>query len=145
MKKDGNNCSDQTAEIWFLDRSLQWHFLTHSFQNYYRLLIAHLGLPQWQSLFTEDGLPPFLYQWYYMLAPGRILIHDNMWKRLDFLNIFEASKPPKSNQSQKDNTNNKTTNVTTNNKTPNKIDFTKLFDENKPQSKYIIYLFFLKF
>ena len=59
--KPGTNNSEQSSEIWFLDRSLQWHFLTHSFQNYYRLLIAHLGLPQWQTLFTEDGLPPFLY------------------------------------------------------------------------------------
>lgn len=58
---EGTTSLEQTAEIWFLDRSLQWHFLTHSFQNYYRLLIAHLGLPQWQCLFTEDGLPPFLY------------------------------------------------------------------------------------
>jgi tubulin polyglutamylase complex subunit 2 len=58
--KPGIMCSDQSAEIWFLDRSFQWHFLTSSFKNYYRLLIAHLGLPQWQTLFTEDGLPPFL-------------------------------------------------------------------------------------
>lgn len=53
-------CSDQSAEIWYLDRSLQWHYLTNSFKNYYRLLISHLGLPQWQMLFTEDGLPPCL-------------------------------------------------------------------------------------
>lgn len=53
--------SDQSAEIWYLDRSLQWHYLTNSFKNYYRLLITHLGLPQWQMLFTEDGLQPFLY------------------------------------------------------------------------------------
>ena len=53
--------SENNTEIWFLDRSLQWHYLTDTFQNYYRLLIAHLGLPQWQALFTEDGLPPFLY------------------------------------------------------------------------------------
>lgn len=58
--KPGIMCSEQSAEIWFLDRSFQWHFLTSSFKNYYRLLIAHLGLPQWQTLFTEDGLPPFL-------------------------------------------------------------------------------------
>ena len=51
----------ENPEIWFLDRSLQWHFLATSFTNYYRLLIAHLGLPQWQMLFTDDGLPPMLY------------------------------------------------------------------------------------
>lgn len=55
------NIREQTTEIWFLDRSLQWHYLSDSFENYYRLLISHLGLPQWQLLFTEDGLPPFLF------------------------------------------------------------------------------------
>jgi hypothetical protein len=64
---EGTTSLEQTAEIWFLDRSLQWHFLTHSFQNYYRLLIAHLGLPQWQCLFTEDGLPPFLYVSFHLI------------------------------------------------------------------------------
>ena len=49
------------VEVWFLDRSLQWHFLANSFTNYYRLVISHLGLPQWQLLFTQDGLPPMLY------------------------------------------------------------------------------------
>ena len=59
--KSGAFSSEQSAEFWFLDRSFQWHYLTSSFKNYYRLSIAHLGLPQWQMLFTEDGLPPFLY------------------------------------------------------------------------------------
>lgn len=128
------NIKDQMSEIWFLDRSLQWHYLTDSFQNYYRLLIAHLGLPQWQTLFTEDGLPPFLYQWYYMLAPGRILIHDNNWQKLQFLTMFE-------------NNNNHTTNKSNKNQvvkpvaptTPNKIDFQRLFDDklqkNRSQNK----------
>lgn len=125
------NIKEQTTEIWFLDRSLQWHYLADSFQNYYRLLIAHLGLPQWQTLFTEDGLPPFLYQWYYMLAPGRILIHDSSWQKLQFLTMFEnhthitnksKNQPPKPPPAAL-----------------NKIDFTKLFDDkyqkNKSQNK----------
>jgi len=63
-------------------------------------------------------------QWYYMLAPGRILIHDNIWKKLEFLNIFETGKP-KSQQSQ-----NKQSNM----KPSIKIEFSKLFDD-KQQSK----------
>lgn len=59
--KAGLISSEQSAEIWFLDRSLQWYYLTNSFSNYYRLMISHLGLPQWQMLFTQDGLPPYLY------------------------------------------------------------------------------------
>lgn len=62
-----------------------------------------------------------------MLAPGRILIHDNIWKKLEFLNIFEHNKP-KSQQSQtKESVS----------KTPNKIEFSKIFDEKQP-SKYLL-------
>ncbi|KAM4053110.1 tubulin polyglutamylase complex subunit 2 isoform 3-T4 [Anomaloglossus baeobatrachus] len=44
--------------IWFLDRALFWHFLTDTFTAYYRILLCHLGLPQWQYSFTSYGLSP---------------------------------------------------------------------------------------
>lgn len=121
------NIKEHTTEIWFLDRSLQWHYLTNTFQNYFRLSIAHLGLPQWQALFTEDGLPPFLYQWYYMLAPGRILIHDNNWQKLQFLTMFENNN----NQNIK----NKSQATKAPPVAANKIDFTRLFDDKLQKSK----------
>lgn len=34
----------QQCEVWFLDRSLFWHYLSPSFTAYYRLMITHLGL-----------------------------------------------------------------------------------------------------
>ncbi|XP_029436967.1 tubulin polyglutamylase complex subunit 2 isoform X2 [Rhinatrema bivittatum] len=46
------------TEIWFLDRALYWHFITDTFTAYYRLLITHLGLPQWQYTFTSYGVSP---------------------------------------------------------------------------------------
>ncbi|XP_025022483.1 tubulin polyglutamylase complex subunit 2 [Python bivittatus] len=57
------------SEIWFLDRALYWHFLTKSFTAYYRLLITHLGLPQWQYTFTSYGLSPQAKQWFNMYKP----------------------------------------------------------------------------
>ena len=118
----GQNISrENSTEIWFLDRSLQWHYLTDTFQNYYRLQIAHLGLAQWKSLFTEDGLAPFLYQWYSVLVPGRLLIHDSAWQRLQFLGLFEANAgaKPKPGQAVKSSVANST----------GKIDFARLFDD----------------
>jgi len=56
--KRGKPALAQDAEIWFLDRALYWHFLTDSFTAYYRLLITHLGLPQWQYAFTSYGISP---------------------------------------------------------------------------------------
>ncbi|XP_068944040.1 tubulin polyglutamylase complex subunit 2-like isoform X7 [Petaurus breviceps papuanus] len=57
------------SKIWFLDRALYWHFLTDSFTAYYRLLITHLGLPQWQYAFTSYGVSPQAKQWFNMYKP----------------------------------------------------------------------------
>ena len=48
----------QHPNIWFLDRSLEWHFLCDSFLHYFRIMITHLGLPNWHYAFTDIGLPP---------------------------------------------------------------------------------------
>ena len=48
--------TDPKIEIWFLDRGLRWHYIADSFMAYYRLMIMHLGLPQWQYAFTDIGL-----------------------------------------------------------------------------------------
>lgn len=48
----------QQCDVWFLDRSLYWHYLTPSFTAYYRLMITHLGLPEWQYNFTPYGPSP---------------------------------------------------------------------------------------
>lgn len=49
--------SSQLPSIWFLDRALDFHYLTMDFVSYYRLALAHLGVPQWQLLFTPYGPP----------------------------------------------------------------------------------------
>ncbi|CAL1286040.1 unnamed protein product [Larinioides sclopetarius] len=49
--------SSQQPSIWFLDRALDFHYLTSDFASYYRLALAHLGIPQWQWLFTPYGPP----------------------------------------------------------------------------------------
>ncbi|XP_007895328.1 tubulin polyglutamylase complex subunit 2 [Callorhinchus milii] len=57
------------AEIWFLDRALYWHFITSTFTAYYRLMVIHLGLPQWQYTFTKHGISPQAKQWFNMYKP----------------------------------------------------------------------------
>ncbi|XP_059175968.1 tubulin polyglutamylase complex subunit 2-like [Physella acuta] len=63
---------DFKTEYWFLDRSLKWHYLCHSFQAYYRLMLMHLGLPHWHLAFTDVGLPPTAKQWFNLYAPVRL-------------------------------------------------------------------------
>lgn len=49
------------AEAWFRDLEGRWGFLADSFSNYYRMIIAHLGIISWQ-VSTFDWT---LYQWSY--------------------------------------------------------------------------------
>ncbi|KAG7476537.1 hypothetical protein MATL_G00084000 [Megalops atlanticus] len=68
-----NNCTPgeeaEQSEVWFLDRALYWHYLTSSFTAYYRLMITHLGLPEWQYNFTPYGPSPQAKQWAYLYRP----------------------------------------------------------------------------
>ena len=48
----------QHPKIWLLDRALRWHFLASTFSQYFRMMLMHLGLPQWQYAYTDIGLTP---------------------------------------------------------------------------------------
>ncbi|GLH10162.1 Uncharacterized protein GBIM_15131 [Gryllus bimaculatus] len=45
--------------IWLLDRCFEWHFLANTFTLYFRMMLVHQGLPQWQFRFTPMGLTPW--------------------------------------------------------------------------------------
>ncbi|PIK41721.1 putative tubulin polyglutamylase complex subunit 2-like [Apostichopus japonicus] len=64
----------QGAEVWFLDRSFRWHFLTDSYSEYFQMMLVHLGLPEWQYIFTDIGLSPQVQTWFHMFAPMRLVI-----------------------------------------------------------------------
>ncbi len=48
-----------TPQVWYLDRAYDWHFLAPTFTAYFRMMLVHLGLPQWQALFTPFGPTPW--------------------------------------------------------------------------------------
>ncbi|XP_013872486.1 tubulin polyglutamylase complex subunit 2 [Austrofundulus limnaeus] len=84
----------QQNEIWFLDRSLSWHFLTATFTAYYRLMITHFGLPEWQYAYTPYGPSPQAKQWASLYQP---LIFSSELIQADaagepFLNKLDPSK-----------------------------------------------------
>lgn len=39
-------------QIWFQDLSCQWFFIANTFTDYFRLMIMHLGIPNWHYAFT---------------------------------------------------------------------------------------------
>mmetsp|Transcript_4963 Transcript_4963/g.9589 ORF Transcript_4963/g.9589 Transcript_4963/m.9589 type:complete len:390 (+) Transcript_4963:60-1229(+) len=61
-------------EVWFQDLACEWHFLAISFSDYFRLLVMHVGLPHWQYVFTDVGLPPASKEWFRYIAPERLAI-----------------------------------------------------------------------
>ena len=58
--KHFNTGSDScvSGELWLLDLSLSWHFLSSTFSDYFRLAVVHLGLTQWPYVLTRHGLSP---------------------------------------------------------------------------------------
>jgi tubulin polyglutamylase complex subunit 2 len=49
----------EDPKIWLLDRSFEWHFLAEDFTQYFRMMLVHQGLPQWQFKFIPMGLTPW--------------------------------------------------------------------------------------
>ncbi|XP_065100131.1 tubulin polyglutamylase complex subunit 2 [Paramisgurnus dabryanus] len=92
----------QQCEVWFLDRSLFWHYLTPSFTAYYRLMITHLGLPEWQYNFTPYGTSPQAKQWAALYQPLTFHVdahpdaaNDSVLNKLDPAKAFNGkTKPP---------------------------------------------------
>ncbi|XP_035702288.1 tubulin polyglutamylase complex subunit 2-like [Folsomia candida] len=60
---------EPNVEIWFLDNSLTWHYLAPTFSHYYRMLLFHLGVPQWQYRFTPYGLSSWAEQLFWIIVP----------------------------------------------------------------------------
>ena len=59
MAYPGRGETYQEATFWFLDLSLRFHLLVTDATTYWRLLLANLGMPQWQALNIGLGLTPW--------------------------------------------------------------------------------------
>jgi tubulin polyglutamylase complex subunit 2 len=66
--------SQSKPQIYFQDLSGEWFFIANSFTDYFRLMVMHLGLPNWQYAFTEVGLDTTSQQWFRFLSPERLAI-----------------------------------------------------------------------
>ena len=72
--------SKEAPEVWFQDLSGRWNFLSKTFIVYFRMMVAHLGLPNWQYRFTEYGMDPISTQWFHLIAPGDFTLDLNVPK-----------------------------------------------------------------
>jgi len=81
------------TEIWFMDRSLRWFFITNSFCDYYRIMILNIGIPNWQYCFTKIGLPQHTKKWYKLMAPVHLsLLQQNLkWNNENLSNNIKGN------------------------------------------------------
>ncbi|KAJ4437410.1 hypothetical protein ANN_17554 [Periplaneta americana] len=47
----------------------KWHYLAADFTQYFRIMLVHQGLPQWQFKFTPMDLTPWAEQMFVLIAP----------------------------------------------------------------------------
>lgn len=62
--------------IWFYSSGMSFYYLAEDFTTYFRMCLAHLGIPCWQYVCTKDGLPEWSREIFLLIAPG-VLIEDN--------------------------------------------------------------------
>jgi len=43
--------------IWLCTLDLKFYFLAENFTTYFRMAITHMGLTNWQLLYTPNGVP----------------------------------------------------------------------------------------
>ena len=61
-------------EVWFQDLSARWHFISHTFKQYMRVMVLHLGIIGWQMAYTADGLPLSTQQWMRVYCKERLCV-----------------------------------------------------------------------
>lgn len=55
--------------VWLMNNRNSFYFLADNFTTYFRMAIAHLGIPYWQFNFTPLGVPAWTETMFRMLAP----------------------------------------------------------------------------
>ncbi|KUF88356.1 Tubulin polyglutamylase complex subunit 2 [Phytophthora nicotianae] len=48
----------EEPQVWFRDIRGKWSFLAETFTNYYRMMLTHLGIISWQTIFSDTGVDP---------------------------------------------------------------------------------------
>eukprot|EP01028_Stygiella_incarcerata_P004980 TRINITY_DN2152_c0_g1_i1.p1 TRINITY_DN2152_c0_g1~~TRINITY_DN2152_c0_g1_i1.p1 ORF type:complete len:302 (-),score=65.34 TRINITY_DN2152_c0_g1_i1:792-1697(-) len=62
-------------QVWLIDLGCSWHYVANSFTDYFRVMIMHLGLPNWQYVFTPHGLDPPSRAWMQFFSPAKLKSH----------------------------------------------------------------------
>lgn len=58
------------ASIWLFCSPYAFYFLAENFTTYFRMCIAHLGIPYWQFIVAPEGVPEWSREIFQVIAPG---------------------------------------------------------------------------
>ncbi|KAL4099554.1 hypothetical protein PRIC1_007357 [Phytophthora ramorum] len=67
---------DEAPQIWFRDLRGIWSFLAENFTNYYRMMLTHLGIISWQTIFSDTGVDPMRKPWLHLFIPNRMILDE---------------------------------------------------------------------
>lgn len=56
--------------IWMYNSGMSFYYLAEDFTTYFRMSLAHLGIPCWQYVFSKEGLPEWSREMFQLIAPG---------------------------------------------------------------------------
>ncbi|KAL1518098.1 hypothetical protein ABEB36_001773 [Hypothenemus hampei] len=64
--------------IWFYSGQMKFTYLANDFTTYFRMCIAHLGIPCWQFAYSKEGLPEWSREMFNTIAPGVLPEDQNL-------------------------------------------------------------------
>ena len=65
--------------------SCKWYYIANTFTDYFRVMVMHLGIPNWQYAFTQCGLDQQTLQWFRFFIPERLSIDIENRKFLEMM------------------------------------------------------------
>ena len=69
---------ESSSEIWYQDTpNSTWHFVCHTFTQYLRLCVLHLGIYGWHKIFSPEGISMTTRQWMGMFCRERLCVYQH--------------------------------------------------------------------
>ncbi|XP_060535879.1 tubulin polyglutamylase complex subunit 2 [Cylas formicarius] len=79
--------------VWLYHGAMSFAYLAEDFTTYFRMCIAHLGVPCWEYAFSNDGLPEWSREIFTLMAPGVLLEDRNLVEAhrydVDHVNVID--------------------------------------------------------
>lgn len=84
--------SYEVPTIWlYSNKNMTFYHIANDFTVYFRMCIAHLGIPCWQYVVSKEGLPEWAKEIFTLLAPG-VLNEERNLVEIPKFNVDEVNK-----------------------------------------------------